>query len=141
MCGVSHTSSGATDRSCEIHAMPVSVRVMTRAISALILSLVLALTSHSAAFVRSGPDAVSQMVICAGFGDAILYMDADGKPTSAPHPCPDCVISLDANVVPYGAPKDIMFGATQLQATTAQDALRRIARATGPPVRGPPWVI
>ena len=86
---------------------------MTRAISALILSLVLALTSHSAAVARSGPDAVGQMVICTGFGDEILYTDADGQPTSAPHLCPDCVINLDASVVSFWTPAVIMVGATQ----------------------------
>jgi hypothetical protein len=114
---------------------------MTRAISALILSLILALTSHSAAVARSGPAAVGQMVICTGFGDEILYTDADGQPTSVPHLCPDCVINLDASVVSFWTPAVIMVGATQLQAATAQDVVERIDRTTGPPVRGPPCTI
>mmetsp|Transcript_32491 Transcript_32491/g.62592 ORF Transcript_32491/g.62592 Transcript_32491/m.62592 type:complete len:81 (+) Transcript_32491:107-349(+) len=77
---------------------------MIRALLSITLSLVLVLTSHSAGMAKASPAAVDQMVICTGLGTTVIYTDADGRPTTTPHLCPDCVVHLDGAVVP---PKDV----------------------------------
>lgn len=114
---------------------------MIRAYSALMLSFVLALTSHSAGMAKASPMAVDQMVICTGLGATVIYMDADGQPTAAPHICPDCLVHLD----------DIDLRAVETAPTLLPSHLR--ARLAGsdvtkrahpthiPPARGPPVLI
>ncbi|MEM6566506.1 MAG: hypothetical protein AAF665_18795 [Pseudomonadota bacterium] len=46
------------------------------------------------AIARGSAAASDQMVICTGHGFITIYTDANGAPTSAPHICPDCILSL-----------------------------------------------
>jgi hypothetical protein len=77
---------------------------MTRPLIALLLALVLALTSTSVAVAKGSPMAVDRMVICTGLVASVVYTDADGQPTSAPHLCPDCVMHLTFGVLPFADP-------------------------------------
>lgn len=65
-----------------------------RSFIALLLALLLTLTSQSMAVARGASDATGQMVICVGGGMVTVHTDADGVPTSAPHICPDCALHL-----------------------------------------------
>lgn len=56
----------------------------------------LVLTGQSMAVARGGSAATGQMVICTGEGTATVYTDAQGRPTSAPHFCPDCIVMAGA---------------------------------------------
>lgn len=58
------------------------------------LSLLLVLTGQGVAVSRGMDAAVGQMVLCTGTGPVVVYMDADGQPTSPPHYCPDYAQTL-----------------------------------------------
>lgn len=73
---------------------------MLRVLSSVLLSLVLVVTSHSAAMARGAPHAVDQMVICVGAAAVVVYVDDEGQPVEAPHLCPDCALHLLAALVP-----------------------------------------
>ena len=59
----------------------------------LALSLMLGFTSPAMAVTRASADATGQMVLCVGAQVVTVYTDAEGKPTAAPHICPDCALS------------------------------------------------
>jgi hypothetical protein len=61
-------------------------------IVAICLAFVLALTGQSMASARGATDATGQMVLCVGAEPVVVYVDAAGEPTQAPHFCPDCIM-------------------------------------------------
>lgn len=63
------------------------------------LSAMLTLTGQSMAVARGASAATGQMVICSGMGPVVVYTDAQGRPTAAPHVCPDCMLVLSFDVV------------------------------------------
>lgn len=67
---------------------------------AFLLSVLLILTGQSLAASRGVSMAVGQMEICSGNGPVVVYMDAEGQPTGAPHYCPDCALMLLGAVAP-----------------------------------------
>ena len=75
---------------------------MFRVILSAILALVLALTSQNMAVAKGANAAVDHVVICSGAGVSVIFVDANGDPTEAPHLCPDCLIS-----VPLAAPSGL----------------------------------
>lgn len=111
---------------------------MTKALLSLILSALLVMTSHTGALARSGERAVDQMVICIGLETAVIYVDADGNPTRAPHHCPDCALHvLAAPVVAVSVPVRLSHGAKRLglrQMSLSGLALRGQNLARAPPV-------
>ena len=58
------------------------------------LSLLVILTGQGVAASRGMDRAVGKMVLCTGHGPVIVYMDAEGQPTQAPHFCPDYALTL-----------------------------------------------
>lgn len=114
---------------------------MTRAYTALLLSLMLALTSHSGAVARAMPDAVGQMVICTGVGETLVYADAEGQPTSAPHLCPDCVVYLVAGGLPAIALVPAPSGQSKAGTTPLQDKVQQQKPDHGFSPRAPPFAI
>ena len=70
---------------------------------ALLICAVLALTGQAMTVARGAPDPVGQMVICTGQGLSIIYVDAEGQPTPAPHYCPDCALASLAGLLPVSA--------------------------------------
>ncbi len=103
----------------------------------LILALMLVLTSQSMAVARGAAAATGQMVLCTGAGPVAIYTDAEGKPTAAPHICPDAALNILAGV----ALPDLTAPATLAGSDLA---LRRFGHVhTGAPqdapnARGPP---
>lgn len=73
---------------------------MIRQLCTLLLALILATTSVSAAVMHAEMQGAQQMVICsdsaAGSGIATVTLDATGKPIAHPHRCPDCTVSVTA---------------------------------------------
>lgn len=67
---------------------------MRKVISCLLAALLL-LTSQTAAAQRGTAEAAGQMVLCIGSSAVVVYVDAEGQPTTAPHFCPDCALSGD----------------------------------------------
>lgn len=114
---------------------------MRRIYAALMLSLMLALTSHSSAVARTMPDAVGQMIICTGLGTTLVYTDANGQPTDVPHLCPDCVVHLVAATVPTAAtvPAFSEYSVTRRSRHADSFHLQKPSHGFAP--RGPPFAV
>ncbi|WP_415921779.1 hypothetical protein [Tateyamaria sp. SN6-1] len=69
----------------------------------LLLTMTLLATSIGSASARGAAPAVDHVVICSGHGVSVLYLDADGEPTDAPHLCPDCILHLVAPLLTAGS--------------------------------------
>mgnify|MGYP001795356004 CR=1 FL=1 len=103
----------------------------------LFLTLALLVTSISAASARGAAPAVDQVVICSGHGVTVLFLDATGEPTQAPHLCPDCVLHLVAPL-PGGValvPQAVSLETTVRGRRTPQDVRPHLSPITS---RGPP---
>ncbi|GAA6190280.1 hypothetical protein [Phaeobacter sp. NW0010-22] len=70
------------------------MKTVVRIYLAVMLSMVLALTAQGLAQSRGVSMAQGQMEICTGTGPVMVYVDADGQPTQAPHYCPDFALTL-----------------------------------------------
>ncbi|MAU52067.1 MAG: hypothetical protein CMN17_06730 [Roseovarius sp.] len=108
-----------------------------RALTALGLSLFLALTSVTLAVARGAPLPVAEVVLCTGEGTKSVQLDARGTPIPPPHVCPDCLLAFHAT-----APRDPL-PALRPAATTAHHpfAVARHVSALSPPplrARAPP---
>ncbi|MEP3948094.1 hypothetical protein [Ascidiaceihabitans sp.] len=81
-----------------------------RPLFALCLALVISFTGQSMAVARGANDATGKMVLCTGSGEKLVYMDAQGNPTSAPHLCPDCLAASLDNLQPqYDLPAAVVL--------------------------------
>lgn len=58
------------------------------------LALCLVLTSYNMALVRGAAAATGQASLCIGDNVEIVYVDANGAPTVAPHVCPECIVTF-----------------------------------------------
>lgn len=73
---------------------------ITRTIKAVLVALLLIVTSQSMAVARGTMrDATGAVVICTGTGPITVLTDADGQPVGPAHICPDCALSLIAGTV------------------------------------------
>lgn len=106
----------------------------------LLLTLALAFTSLTMAQARGAAAATGQMVICSGLGTTIIYVDADGQPTQAPHMCPDCLMLLATEGAP--APLKMIPNVFHLP-RTMQLSDHKTSPLTGltPPSRAPPLTV
>ncbi|MHC0053710.1 hypothetical protein [Actibacterium sp. D379-3] len=71
----------------------------TRPYIAVLLALMLGLTSLTLAAARGHAPAMGEVEICSGLGLQVIRVDADGNPVGPPHLCPDAVasfVSVDA---------------------------------------------
>lgn len=108
-----------------------------------LLALLLIVSSITMAVARGQMASGSEMVICSGFGEISVTLDADGNPvTSVPqstaYPCPDCLCGLTAalradppaimRLAITGRPQKIAAS----RAAVSQDLLP--AQARGPPL-------
>lgn len=116
------------------HTKP-EMKAVVRIFLALTLSLVLVLTGQSLAQSRGVTMAQGQVEICTGSGPVMVYVDADGQPTQAPHYCPDFALTLlsalaVADITAPRAPDGVRMHAARghAQVLTAV-ALRASARA------------
>jgi hypothetical protein len=109
---------------------------MSRALIALVLSLVLSVASVALAVSRGQAAGLSDLVICSNGSVVTLTLDAQGNRVERPHHCPDClVVSADAPV-PVSAP---LFQAAEsllmFSVSPPDVAGRSVPRAAA---RGPP---
>ena len=110
---------------------------MIRILTSLTLALMLALTSQSMAVARGAAPAVGQMVLCVGAGTVMVYTDATGQPTSAPHICPDAALNV---LLEQGAPDvaaPVALTGFDLGHMPKSSFVVPVPR-TSPPSRGPP---
>ena len=111
---------------------------MTRIPTLLVLILSLLTTAVSDAYARGAAPAVDRMVICSGMTTKVVHFDAQGKPTTPPHHCPDCTLAmqdallppLDLVVAPLGVSS--MDWTTRAEHIAQKPAAQAIAR--GPPL-------
>lgn len=94
------------------HQEHAYTNIMARTALHLIVTLALLVTGIGAASARGAAPAVDRVVICAGHGLSVLYLDADGEPTQAPHMCPDCVVHLLAPWPDASAGQFVAIGRT-----------------------------
>ena len=113
---------------------------MIRVILPFLLVALLAVTSQSMAVARGAAAATGQMVICTGSGTTTVYTDAEGVPTTAPHICPDCIVSLAFSAPPSGTKAPARITSVQLPRFVTL-RMRAAATRVGPPVRAPPSIV
>lgn len=113
---------------------PNAARVLT----ALFLSLTLALSGVTLARAHGAAPGLHQVVICSGAGTVTLTLDADGNPAGPPLPCPDCIAGLAAALPeqPAAAPDRLQPAERLLlpAATPRTATAPHVRRARGPPV-------
>lgn len=110
-----------------------------RPAAALVLALVLALTSGAMAVARGQTSAVGTLVLCVGDGLVSVAVDAEGQPSGPAHICPDCALSLFAAqaVPPLGVARPVVAShRVQAPAEAPRPAARRL---TAHAARGPPF--
>ncbi len=74
-----------------------------RSLSALFLSVVLALASVSMAVARGQAPMGEAFTICSAEGSTVIVLDADGNPQPmAPHLCPDCISAATVFILAPG---------------------------------------
>ena len=111
-----------------------------RSIIAIALAMMLALTGQSMAVARGASAATGQMVLCTGSGPLAIYFDAQGKPTSAPHICPDSALNVafdEAVLRPVVPERLITFERTRPKPVLP--VLAQGIERPGP--RGPPVIV
>jgi len=111
--------------------------MMLRSLISLLLALMLALTSQSMALARGASAATGQMVLCMGTGPVVVYTDAEGQPTSAPHICPDSAL----NILVAGPVSEVIAPSRIVQFHHFAVLVARRTPASphpAPPSRGPP---
>ncbi|MBV2358503.1 hypothetical protein KUH32_01835 [Thalassococcus sp. CAU 1522] len=113
------------------------MRDLARHIAVSLLALSLLFTSVTMAAARGQAMAEGQMVLCLGGGVVTVYVDSEGKPTGAPHVCPDCALSLlawvegaDTDTAPMRVWRRV---APSFARIAAEKTLRLRATARGPP--------
>lgn len=111
-----------------------------RALNALLLSLLLAVTSVTTAVARGQEPMGLTLTLCSEGEARTVTLDASGNPVSAhEHHCPDCLSGLVALDLPapLPAPARPLTRATSLalpQPVQAASAPQTPSRARGPPV-------
>ncbi len=108
-----------------------------RGFISLALALMIALSSPATAVARTSAAATGQMVLCIGTQSLTVYTDAEGRPTAAPHFCPDCAL-VDAALP--GAPSmgTTIFSPSVLHHTVPAPAVIGTAPRFAPRPRAPP---
>ncbi|MDA7966660.1 hypothetical protein [Ruegeria sp.] len=116
------------------------MKQLNRIILSMILSCLIILTGQGVAASRGVDRAVGQMVLCTGHGPVVIYMDAEGQPTSAPHFCPDYALAL-LGAVPEAQP-DLPHGPGRAGHETQQRSEGLIAAPVPRrPARAPPAIV
>ena len=105
---------------------------------AILLCSLLAITGQSMAVARGAAAATGQMVICSGETTKVIYTDARGLPTAAPHVCPDCVMAFEdvSATIKYTREIDLCLVTWPdlVRLDLAPSALKSANCARGPPL-------
>ncbi|MBW6506051.1 MAG: hypothetical protein K0B00_04785 [Rhodobacteraceae bacterium] len=109
-----------------------------RSISAILLALLLAVTSMTMAVARGHARVAGEFVICSGYGLTTIKVDHNGNPVSEVQICPDMALGLMAAVAhappsverPAGRVSDLILVEPRLLHSRSL----AVARARGPPV-------
>lgn len=113
---------------------------MFRALISVCLSVSLLLTGIGAAVAGGAAPAVDRVVICSGHATTVLFVDAEGTPTSAPHLCPDCAMHLLAGV-PASDAEPTFVAPSQSVTISLLPPLARGDKISATRARGPPLAV
>lgn len=107
---------------------------------AVILALVMVLTSEAMATARVTPTAAGLIDLCTGTGPIMVAVDANGQPVGHPHICPDYAAhAFDVGGV-MAAPRAVQQTRHRLRFVTPSQS--GLATPVPPPqARGPPGAI
>ena len=88
------------------------MRANPKSLFSIALCLLLGIAGQTMTVVRGVAATTDQIVICAGSQTRVVYLDASGEPTTAPHVCPDCLISWyaatrDRKAGAFGVPREL----------------------------------
>lgn len=72
--------------------------IKARFFIATLMCVILGITAQGMAFARGMPPAEGMITLCSGHGAVIVYVDAEGQPTSAPQLCSKGAVNLFAAV-------------------------------------------
>lgn len=113
--------------------------LLQRLVLGLSLCLLLVLTGQALAVARGAPLPVGQVELCTGSGPVMVALDADGNPISAPHYCPEGVLSLiqalalaPLDLQPVGQVTSVVLSDSDRPLISSP---RAPARSRGPPER------
>ncbi|THD81523.1 hypothetical protein E7811_16585 [Aliigemmobacter aestuarii] len=109
-------------------------------ILALLLALMLSLTSVTMAVARGQATGGEAMVICSGYGVVTITLDEDGNPVGPVHLCPDCLAGLGLAVLP-DAPTVQRPASRSAAVVAVARALPAGASLPLPKARGPPAAV
>lgn len=105
---------------------------------ALILALILALASQTAAVARTAiamPG--TEMTLCTGDGPVTVTLDAQGNPVAAAHHCPACILALSLPPATFTSGRPVRLARPAPVLPLALLPTRGPARVI-PPARAPP---
>lgn len=109
-----------------------------RALRALLLSLILAVSGLTTAGARGRMASPEILVLCTGGGLVTVVHDAPGEPAAGAHTCPECVLSLSIPVAGAPAMPLLAQGWTALHLAPATGPLPERPQHVLPSARGPP---
>ncbi|WP_323771532.1 hypothetical protein [Antarctobacter sp.] len=108
-----------------------------RSLLGVVMTVVMAVTSLSAAHARGQSSPVGTMVICRGLTVATVLIGADGQPVEVQHICPDAALALfvESGAVPPPTVQAVIWQAVQWDAPAlvAGSLVAMAAQARGPP--------
>lgn len=117
--------------------------MMFRRLFAIVLCVILGLSSGTMAVARGQGAGATEVTICSGYGVVTLYLGPDGNPVPGDgqvHLCPDCLAGLGLGTLP--AAPSLARPATRSQTVAVPrfswPALRKLAV---PKARGPPFLV
>lgn len=113
------------------------IGTMSRRILTLLMIFVLVGTSQSIASAKGAAPASGKIALCVGAVAAVVYVDAQGKPTAAPQYCPDGTLATEGDAAPAMSPvADLVL--FDVLARLEGRVARFITRWQSPLSRGPP---
>lgn len=110
-----------------------------RALFALLLSLVLAISSVSMAVARGQAPMGDTVELCIGGAATTVTLDANGSPVSTPpHLCPDCISAASAFDLPAPLALPVPVWRERQADAGAEPRQTRAVATVFPAARGPP---
>jgi hypothetical protein len=109
-----------------------------RALTALLLSLILTATSLTMAVARGRMAGSETVILCSGSGLVAVALDAEGQPIGRAHVCPDCTVVLFAPDLGLAAPPARAMTWSPAEFRPVQAALPPQPHHLLPAARGPP---
>jgi len=113
---------------------------LVRSSLALLLAVILAVTSVSAAFARGQADPAGTMVLCRGLVTVTVVVDANGQPIGIPHLCPDAAVGFFVDSGESAPAESRVFAWQTINWAMATIRLP-LARTDVPRARGPPSLL